>query len=169
MIYIYNCYGGTHTSSLASDIHLRRLPADRIPTTNEILNAGYFNKLTYQDMRKLIFRGIDDEGNKVYTLGRGTTKTLIPFLENLIKTLYNECGFTERFVLSNMSPTVPPAMTMGGFLSRGLGINFIGVPLLVAGAKKAHHRIISVVNRTREKAHNFDGPVLVLDNKDMQI
>ena len=168
MIYIYNCYGGTHTSSLASEIHLKRLPVDRQPTDNEILNARYFNKLNYQDMRKLIFRGIDDEGHRVYTLGRGTTKTLIPFLENLLNILHNECGFSESFVLSNMSHTVPPAMTMGGFFSRGLGIDFIGVPLLVIGAKQAYKRIIDVVNETREKAIGFSGPVLILDNKDKQ-
>lgn len=169
MIYIYNCYGGTHSSSLASEIHLKRLPVDRKPTKEEILNARYFNKLGYQDMRKLILRGTDDEGNKVFTLGRGTTKTLIPFLENFIKLMHDECGFTEKFILSNMSPTVPPSMTMGGFLSRGMGIDFAGVPLLVKGAKQAYDRIIQIVHRTREKARSFEGTVLVLDNKDMQV
>lgn len=169
MIFIYNCYGGTHTSSLATEIHLKRLPDDRKPTKEEILNAKFFNKLGYQDMRKLIFRGVDDEGNRVYTLGRGTTKTLIPFLENFINLLHNECGFTEKFILCNMSPTVPPIMTMGGFLSRGVGIDFAGVPLLVAGVKQTYENIIEIVRRTREKARSFDGSVLILDNKDMQV
>lgn len=169
MIFIYNCYGGTHTSSLASEIHLGRLPVDRLPTKTEILNAKFFNKLGYQDMRKLFFRGVDDDGNKVFSLGRGTTKTLIPFLENFINMIHNEYGFNEKFVLSNMSPTVPPCMTMGGFFSRGIGVDFIGVPLLVVGARQAYDRIFKTVKRTREKAKNFDGTVLVLDNKDMQI
>lgn len=169
MIFIYNCYGGTHTSSLASEIHLKRLPEDRKPTREEILNAKYFNKLGYQDMRKLIFRGIDEEGNKVFTLGRGMVKTLIPFLENFINLIHKECGFNEKIILSNMSPTVPPLMTMGGFFSRGLGIDFIGVPLLVKGTGQAYNRILTIVRRTREQARSFDGSVLVLENKDMQI
>ncbi len=169
MIFIYNCYGGTHTSSLASEIHLKRLPEDRKPTRDEILNAKYFNKLGYQDMRKLIFRGVDDEGNKVFTLGRGMTKTLVPFLENFINLIHNEYGFSERFVLSNMSPTVPPFLTAGGFLSRGLGIDFLGVPLLVKGSRQAYDRIVRIVKRTRDQAHSFEGLVLVMDNKDMQI
>ena len=169
MIFIYNCYGGTHTSSLASEIHLKRLPDDRRPTDDEILNAKYFNKLGYQDMRKLIFRGVDEEGNKVFTLGRGMAKTLIPFAENFINLMHSEYGFAEKFVLSNMSPTVPPFMTMGGFFSRGLGIDFLGVPLLVVGAKQAYDRIVKIVNRTREQARSFEGTVLVLENKDMQI
>lgn len=169
MIFIYNCYGGTHTSSLASEIHLKRLPDDRKPTRDEILNAKYFNKLTYKDMRKLIFRGVDDEGNKVFTLGRGMAKELIPFLENFINFAHSECGLQEKFVVSNLSPTVPPALTAGGFLSRGLGIDFLGMPLLVIGARQAYDRIVKIVKRTREKSHNFEGMILVLDNKDMQI
>lgn len=169
MIFVYNCYGGTHTSSLASEIHLKRLPVDRKPTKEEILNAKYFNDLNYKDMRKLFFRGIDDEGNKVYTLGRGTAKTLIPFVRNFIDFLHNECGFNEKFIFSNMSPTVPPFMTMGGFLSRGLGIDFLGIPLLVSGTRQTYSNIVEIVNRTREKARSFDGIVLVLDNKDMQV
>ncbi len=169
MIFIYNCYGGTHTSSLAAEIHLKRLPFDRKPTRDEILNAQYFNKLGYQDMRKLIFRGVDEEGNKVYTLGRGMAKHLIPFLENFINFIHNECGFNEKLILSNMSPTVPPFMTAGGFLSRGLGVDFLGVPLLVSGTKQVYGSIIKIVQRTKEQAGSFEGPVCVLDNKDMQV
>ncbi len=169
MIFIYNCYGGTHTSSLASEIHLKRLPLDRLPTKAEILGARYFNKLTYKDMGRFIFRGTDDEGNKVFTLGRGMSKAILPCVENLLKLAHDECGVGEKFILSNLSPTVPPAMTMGGFLSRGLGINFLGVPLLVTGTKQAYGRIISIVERTREKAKSFEGSILVMNNQDKQI
>lgn len=169
MIFIYNCYGGTHTSSLASEIHLKRLPTDRLPTREEILGAKYFNKLTYKDMGRLIFRGVDDEGNKVFTLGRGMSKAILPCVENLLNLVHDECGVGEKFILSNLSPTVPPAMTMGGCLSRGFGIHFIGVPLLVIGTRQAYGRIASIVARTREKAKSFDGTVLVMNNKDMQV
>ena len=36
MIYIYNCYGGTHSSALAAAYHLKKLPANREPTDKEI-------------------------------------------------------------------------------------------------------------------------------------
>ena len=142
MIYIYNCYGGTHSSSLASAVHLKKLPADRIPTREEILNTDYFNKLTYKDMGRIIYRGTDDEGNKVFTVGRGTSRVLIPCIKNLITLLHEECGLEEKVVLSNMSPAVPPAMTVGGFFSRGLHIHFIGVPLLVIGAKEDRKSVV---------------------------
>ncbi|MDP4095158.1 MAG: DUF3189 family protein, partial [Bacillota bacterium] len=72
MIYIYNCYGGTHSSSMAAAVHLKRIPDNRIPTREEILKIQYFNTLGYKDMGKILYRGTDDEGNKVFTLGRGT-------------------------------------------------------------------------------------------------
>lgn len=169
MIYIYNCYGGTHSSSLASAVHLRQLPLDRIPTTDEILNTHYFNTLTYKDMGRIIYRGTDDEGNKVFSIGRGTTKILVPCLAEMLTLLCSDYGLNEKVIFSNMSPTVPPAMTMGGFFSRGLHINSIGVPLLVKGAKQAYWRVAEIVNETREKAKKFDGHVLVLENKQKQI
>jgi hypothetical protein len=164
MIFIYNCYGGTHSSSLASAAHLKKLPLDRIPTRDEILGTDYFNKLKYKDMGRIIYRGTDDEGNKVYSVGRGTSKVLIPCLKNLITILHDECGFNEKIIFSNMSPTVPPAMTFGGFFARGLGIDFIGVPFLVIGAKQAYKRIVEIVNHTKESAKTLNDSVLVLMN-----
>jgi len=164
IIFIYNCFGGTHSSSLASAIHLKKLPADRIPTTEEILGTDYFNKLNSKDRGKIIYRGTDEEGNKVFTIGRGTSKILIPCLKDLITLLHNEFKLTEKIIFSNMSPTVPFSMSVGGFFSRGLGIDFIGVPLLVLGAKKAYMQIVDIVNRTKEAAKVSDGPVLVLTN-----
>lgn len=165
MIFIYNCYGGTHSSSLAAAVHLNKLPLDRIPTREEILGTDYFNKLTYKDMGKVLYRGTDSDGNKVFTIGRGTSKVLIPCIENIINLLHNESGLTEKIILSNMSPTVPPAMTIGGFFSRGLGIDFIGVPCLVKGAQQAYKKVIEFVNTTKEAAKNQSEPVKVLKNE----
>ena len=47
MIYIYNCYGGTHSSILAMAYHLELLDETREPTKDEILNLPNFNKLVY--------------------------------------------------------------------------------------------------------------------------
>lgn len=164
MIFIYNCFGGTHSSSLASAVHLKKLPADRIPTREEILNIDLFNKLTYKDMGKIIYRGTDEEGNKIFTLGRGTSKVLIPCLKDFSTLLNKDFGFNERIIFSNMTPTVTFPMTIGGFLSRRLGIDFIGVPLLVIGTKQAYRKVVQVVNYTKECAKTLSDPVLVLLN-----
>jgi len=115
MVIIYNCYGGTHSSILASAVHLKKLPSDRVPSKQEILSLEYFNKLTYKDMGRLIFHGTDEEGNRVYTIGRGTSKALIPAMRNLAIELYRQSAIKEGFAFINCSPTVPLTMTIGGF------------------------------------------------------
>ena len=85
MIYIYNDYGGTHTTSLAAAYHLKKLPqSERKLTTEEILNVQYFNKLTHADFGKIIFHGMDEDGNPVYTIGRKRNKLVVPAGEEVV-------------------------------------------------------------------------------------
>lgn len=149
---------------MASAVHLGLLPADRLPSREEVLNIPYFNKLSRKDFGRIIYRGTDSEGHKVFSFGRGTSTVLLPCIENLINLLSNECGFKDRIILSNMSPCVPPAMTAGGMLSRWLGIHFIGVPLLVIGARETFPTIVEIVKLTKERAKQSDSPVTVLQN-----
>lgn len=143
MIYIYNDFGGTHTSALAAAYHLKQLPQSEMKLTKDvILNVKYFNKLTKQDFGKLIFHGIDDEGNPVYTIGRKRNKYVVPAMKELVLLLQEKFQVDKNIVFSNTSPTVPFLMSMGGFFSRGLKIDFIGVPLLVKGAKQCCDNIL---------------------------
>lgn len=164
MIYIYSCYAGTHTSSIAAAVHLKMVQTDRIPSKDEILNIQYFNKLERKDMGRLIYRGTDDEGNKVYTVGRGTAHILLPCIEDLIKILHNECGFNEKIIISNMIPSVTLTMSIGGICSRVLRLSFIGVPFLVIGAKQGFNKIVDIVKNAKEAAKETKENVLVLMN-----
>lgn len=119
MIFIYNDYGGTHTTSLAAAYHLKKLPTDRKLTKDEIVHVDYFNKLTKHDLGKLIFHGIDEEGNKVYTLGRKNNKYVVPALKSFIELLQEKYDFNEKVIFSNTSPTVPLVMSIGGFFLGG--------------------------------------------------
>lgn len=165
MIFIYNCYAGTHSSSLASAVHLKKLPLDRIPTREEIFHTEYFDKLTKKDFGRMIFRGTDEDGNRVYSIGRGPSKLIIPCLVNVINVLCCEHGFREQVVFSNMSPAVNLPMQIGGFVSRRLGMTSVGAPFLAIGAQKAHQRILDIVAQTKESARRMNEHVLVLDNK----
>ena len=164
MIFIYNDFGGTHTTALAAAYHLKKLDENREPTKDEILNTHNFNKLTYKDRGKLYLHGVDEDGNKVYTVGRGRSKILIPGINNLIEMLHEENVLHEKIILSNTSPTVPFPMTMGGMLSRWLKIDFIGVPLLVYGSKKTYKNIIQVVHSTKSTAKISNEKLVKLDN-----
>lgn len=169
MIYIYNCYGGTHSSALAAAYHLNRLPKDRIPTKEEILNIDIFNKLTTKDMGRMIYHGNDEEGHKVYTVGRGSSKALVPALKELLLLVNEDHQTTDKVILSNASPTVPIAMTFGGLFSRRLRIHFIGVPLLIKGAQQTYHNIITLVEKTKSTARNTVKNVEVLENKNLEV
>ncbi|OIU68552.1 DUF3189 family protein [Rossellomorea aquimaris] len=167
MIYIYNDFGGTHTTSLAAAYHLKKLPqSERILTSEEILNVPYFNQLTKKDFGKLIFHGIDDEGSPVYTIGRKRNKLVVPALKELTALLQHRFQFDEKIIFSNTSPTVPIPMSIGGFLSRTLKIDSLGVPLLVKGAQQCCDNIYRLVQNTKETAKiPCKENVIVLENE----
>jgi hypothetical protein len=167
MIYIYNDYGGTHTTALAAAYHLKQITqSKRKLTTEEILNVKFFNKLTKNDSGKIIFHGIDENGDSVYTIGRKSSKLVVPALRDLSLLLERKHHFEEKIIFSNTSPTVPILMSIGGFLSRGLKIDFIGVPLLVMGAKQCCDNIFRLVENTKQigKSSNEE-QVIILANE----
>ena len=168
MIFIYNDYGGTHTTSLAAAYHLKKLPTNRMLTKEEILNIDYFNKLTKADFGKLIFHGIDEDGHSVYTIGRKSSKLVVPALKELSMLLQDKYQGQEKIIFSNTSPTVPFALTMGGLFSRGLKIDFIGVPCLIVGAKQCCLTILRLVENTKQKAYSTNEMVTVLDNQNFK-
>ncbi len=163
MIIVYNCYGGTHSSILTSAVHLGMLPSDRVPSKQEILSTKYFNQLKYKDMGRLIFHGTDEYGNKVYTVGRGTSKALIPAMRNEVLELHRQYHLPEGFAYVNTSGTVPLAMTLGGFFSRGLKIDFIGVPLLATGAVHTYNNIIELAKKTKQVCNEKPADCVVLE------
>ena len=167
MIYIYNDYGGTHTTALAAAYHLKEITqSERKLTTEEILNVNYFNKLSKEDFGKLIFHGVDENGDSVYTIGRKSNKLVVPALSNLTLLLQSKHQFHEKIIFSNTSPTVPIVMSIGGFFSRGLKIDFIGVPLLVLGAKQCCDNIFRLVENTKQIGKAANGEkVIILENE----
>ncbi|MBP1995651.1 DUF3189 family protein [Paenibacillus eucommiae] len=165
MIYIYNDFGGTHSTALAAAYHLNQLPTNRSLTKDEILSVSYFNKLQTSDMGKLIFHGTDEDGNPVYTVGCGASKVVVPALKNLSFLLQSRYQTDETIVFSNTSPTVPIAMTFGGLFSRRFKIDFIGVPLLVLGAQQSYDNIIRLVKQTKRVKKPETGSIVILENK----
>lgn len=160
--YIYNCFGGTHSSPLAAAYHLNKLPKDRKPTESEVKNVDLFNKLKPKDGGKLYYHGEDENGDQVYTVARRYTKNVNAAIESLGMLLLNN---EDKIILSNTSPTVPLAMTLGGFTSRFLKIDFIGVPLLVLGARQTYINLIKLVENTKNYQHLAVEKVTTLDNK----
>jgi hypothetical protein len=59
-------------------------------------------------------------------------------------------------------------MTIGGFLSWGLGIDYAGVPLLVVEVQQAYKKVIEIVNHTKAASKTLNECVLVLSNENLQ-
>lgn len=168
MIYIYNCYGGTHSSVLASAYHLNMLDRNRPPTKEEILSIPLFNKLTYGNIGELFYHGTDEDGNSIYTCGRGMEKHMIAALYNLATMLEKEKKLKEKIAFSITSPTVPLAMTLGGLISRWLKVDVIGVPLLIIGAKQSYKKTIRLVDNTKKALKNTESQIIILDNTEFK-
>ena len=168
MIYIYDDFAGTHSTALAVAYHLKKLPINRKPTKEEILHVDYFNKLTPNDFGKIIFHGKDEDGHSIYTLGRKRSKLTVPALRDLILILEDKNQSKEKIIFSNTSPTVPIAMSLGGLFSRRLKIDFIGVPLLILGAKQSYQDILRLVEYTKQVGKSATSTVTILDNKNFK-
>ncbi|MDM5326882.1 DUF3189 family protein [Neobacillus sp. CF12] len=167
MLYIYNDFAGTHSTALAAAYHLKQLPqSERKLTKEEILHVPYFNQLTKKDFGKLLFHGIDEEGNSVYTIGRKRNKYVVPAMQDLALVFQKKFHVNEKLVFSNTSPTVPLAMSLGGLFSRKLNIDVIGVPLLVVGAKQCCDNIYRLVENTKHVAATSPNEnVIILENE----
>jgi hypothetical protein len=169
MIYIYHDFGGTHTTSLAAAYHLKILQNPvKIPDKHDILAVPYFNKLTKQDAGKFIFHGKDEEGNPVYTLGKRSSKVVLPAVYNFAELMMNHYQINEKIILSNTSPLVPFAMTVGGFFSRELKVDVIGVPLLIKGAQKCWPHVCQLVEETKKIAKRSEEPIVKIENHKFQ-
>ena len=96
------------------------------------------------------------------------SKILIPGLYNLASMLHKQNLLNEKIIFSNTSPTVLLPMTFGGLFSRWLKIDFIGVPLLIKGAKKLYKNVIELVNHTKKTAKEDKSEVIILDNKEFK-
>lgn len=170
LIYIYYDFGGTHSTALAAAYHLHLLPYSSSKLTKEQIAAvPFFNKLKKEDAGRFIFHGTDDNGHQVYTIGKRSSKLVIPALQNFCNLIQGRQGLSERIVFSNTSPTVPLAMTLGGFLARGLGLNTLGFPLLVIGSQQASLSIKKLVEKTKETSlGKQDEKVIHLTNEEFQ-
>ena len=148
MYVIYHCVGGTHSSAIASAIHLGMLPDNRVASREEILSIPYFDTLTKKEYGRIIFRGVDEYGNYIYTLSRQFyPHIVIPSLEDLCTIL---TGDTSILMLVDMASAINIIMKIGGFMSRRLGIVSIGRPLVIAGTQRAYMDIVKIVHQTKQ-------------------
>lgn len=149
MIVIYHDVGGAHSSAVAANIHINKLPMDKIPESAEILNLPTFDKLEKKDIGRLIYIGEDEFGARVYTLSRQYKPNLvIPAISDMYNILN---GNLKGFFLADTSPSVNNLMRIGGFSSRRLGLVSFGRPIVTKGTLAAYSQIVDIVRKAKEQ------------------
>lgn len=143
MIVVYHDVGGTHSSAVAANIHINRLPADSVPDSSEILSLPTFDRIESKDTGHLIFIGRDEFGADVYTLKR-LYSPRIPL--RVLMDMYGLLnGNSGGLYLANTSPTVNPFMGIGGYSSRVLHLVAFGRPIVAYGTMRAYMDIARLV------------------------
>jgi hypothetical protein len=145
---VYHDFGGAHTSCVCANIHVNKLPIDKVPSKEEIMNLPTFDKITKTDYGRLLYIGTDEFGAKVYTLCRKHSKKyVIPAISDMYE-IFN--GNMEGFFQVNTSPTVNNLMRIGGFSSRFLGIISFGRPTAAKGIQKDYAKLAELVKTTKD-------------------
>lgn len=149
MLIIYHCYGGTHSSVIASCIHVGLLPHNRIPSLEEIQNIPIFDRINSQNVGRIVFIGTDEYGNNVYSLGTKKAKNIvIPALYDLYYQIYKN---TDELILVDTESSSNLFMKIGGFISITLKLPIIGRPLVSYGIKHSYNKLVQIVKNTKNK------------------
>ncbi|MGE5552620.1 MAG: DUF3189 family protein [Betaproteobacteria bacterium] len=143
---VYHCYGSAHSSVTAAAIHLGLLPRDRYPTRAELLAVPRFDRTLTRELGTPFFLGRDGAGRDVYALGRGPAARLVV---NCLESLVEITGASPvEVVLINALPTASLITTIGGTLSRSLGLIWPGRPLALWGVRRCYPRFVRLVEQT---------------------
>ncbi|SCY17468.1 DUF3189 family protein [Alkaliphilus peptidifermentans] len=151
---IYHCVGGAHSSVVAATIHLNRLPLDKKPTVSDLLNIPYYDTITVRDRGKIIYRGTDERGHKIYTMGRQFVPHLVvPVVEDTWKMLK---GNIDDLVIVSTLSTVNFLMRLGGMTSRRFNWVSFGRPIVARGTIQTYFNIVKIVEETKKSLDTLD-------------
>lgn len=146
---IYYCYGGTHTSVVAAAIHVGILSSAKVPGYEEFLKLKYFDNLSVKDQGRLIFFGMDENCNQVYSCGMRNNPQIVKNAMKSALHIYN-INYNELYFV-NLLPYINTWVRLGGFLSRYLGIRSAGFPLIIKGSKKSFKIIADFVEEIKKE------------------
>jgi len=141
---IYNCYGGSHSSVTAASIHAGLLKDNVVPTSSQLLKLPYYDKQVAKDHGLIRYMGEDEYKNKIYITSK---HNLGSNYETIMRSLACIMEISnEKLVFVDTMPYVNWLMVIGGFLSRRLGIVFLGRPIVIKGTQISFLKFTHLVN-----------------------
>lgn len=140
---IYQCYGGTHSSVVAANIHLHKFSADRAPRFSEILQLPHFDRLGKRQIGMLSYIGNDEQDNRVFALGSSSKGNEIKkIMEELLPVMEIPA---EEIAIINCLDQVNILARIGGFTSRYIGLVALGRPLVALGIRLRYFNLVKKV------------------------
>ncbi|WP_054697427.1 DUF3189 family protein [Syntrophomonas palmitatica] len=150
---IYHCFGGSHSSVIASALHLGLIDKNRLPSMDEMMALPYFDKTSKDDFGSIRFVGKDEFDNEIYVLGKkGFGNRFSALLEGVAEIL----GVSGQVMAVDCMNRVNLFMKLGGFTSRRVGMANVGRPVLGKGTREAFFDLVNLVEITRLKVLNIN-------------
>ncbi|MDR6224519.1 DUF3189 family protein [Desmospora profundinema] len=146
---IYHCYGSAHSSVVAAAIHLGRLPSDRLPTLAEVRGLPDFDYARTEEIGTLYFKGKDEYGTDVYTMGFGF------YWESGVRAVQSmlEIHDVHDFHFVRALDSITLLTKVGGSLSRHFGFPSVGRPLAAWGIRKSYPLLLELVDRVKRELY----------------
>lgn len=152
MIVIFQCYGGTHTSIAAAAIYTGLLKRSSAPSSKELKELPYFDRLGKGGIGNLHFIGSDKVGSPVFALGsKNHGEAIRALLAQFIKNITPQA---PPVAIIDCMSSVTPGIRLGGILSRRFQVSLIGRPLvnyaICCSFTKILQRVESFENNPRD-------------------
>lgn len=143
MIVVYHDVGGAHSTAVAANIHINKLPMDRVPSKEELLSLPTFDKIEKDQIGRLLYIGEDEFNNKIYTCARKYSPDLVvPAIRDMYSILH---GNMAGLIIIDTKPLVNFLMNFGGYTSRKMHWVRFGRPIVTKGAQQAYMEIVDLV------------------------
>ncbi|HEY8463722.1 MAG TPA: DUF3189 family protein [Bacillota bacterium] len=144
---VYYGFFRGYTARVAGAIHLHRLPEDRLPTLDQLINYAGFegNSLAAPGVPQLL--GRDEAQNEIYCLGLGTDPAIC--LQTICHLLAAGADpFQWRFIPTGRPEN--PLIRWGNFCSGKAGLAILSSFLTWLGIQHCYFRLVEQVRQVKE-------------------
>jgi hypothetical protein len=145
---IYHCYGRAHSSVVAAQLHLGKLPMVGPVTKEAIMAIPEFDLAEAADWGEPYLVGRDTADNEVYILGLNSQA---PICIRAMLSLAGHVGQADQILLVNTLAAIRLKTRIGGFMSKKLRWHRIGKPLAASGIISSLPRLRQLVGTVQEE------------------
>ncbi|QUL98867.1 MAG: DUF3189 family protein [Candidatus Fermentithermobacillus carboniphilus] len=158
----YSCYAGTHTSVVASAVHLGLLDEEK-----DLSRLPYFDTRAMGEIGIPAFMGADPNGTEVYAMGTGW---LFRELEAVLCDLVQVANPKAFLCICNVRGFLDLQAKIGGFLSRRFSLVLPGRRLIAASLRRKLPEIeravaycLDLSSKWKDNEKNARGEVVWID------